>query len=135
MTAFKWTATDKDGTLYQAYMEASDKEAVASKLRARGYFPDSILADGEVVSPPPQIVHAAFPSMLSPACAVLSAIASLSLITSIVLLGAYDVSDGDVVNIESIFDRTSLIMIALSVFIASSSAGACLMHDRKRGLF
>jgi len=129
MTAYKWSATDKDGAMYQGFMEASDKQAVASKLRAMGYFPYSIMAEGEQPPPPPQIVQAAIPSMLSPACTVLSAIAALSLITSIVLLGAYSVSDGDVVNIESIFDRTALMMIALSVFIASS-VGACLMRKR-----
>jgi len=128
MTAYKWSATDKDGTVYRAYMEASDKQAVASKLRAMGYFPDSIMAVDEEL-PEPSAKPAASTWMLSPACTVLSAIAAISLITSIVLLGAYDVSDGDLVNIESIFDRTALMMIALSVFIASS-VGACLMHKR-----
>ena len=128
MTAFKWTATDKDGTVYRAYMEASDKQAVASKLRAMGYSPDSITAVDEEL-PEPSTKPAAFPPGAID-CAVLSAIAAISLITSIVLLGAYDVSDGDIVNIESIFDRTALMMIALSVFIASSSVGACLMRKR-----
>ena len=129
MATFKWTVMSKNGTLYHGFMEEAGKEAVASKLRAMGYFPYSIMAEGEQPPPPPQIVQAAIPSMLSPACAVLSAIAAISLITSIVLLGAYDVSDGDIVNIESIFDRTALMMIALSVFIASS-VGACLMRKR-----
>jgi len=129
MTTFQWSATAKDGAMYQGFMEASTKEAVASKLRSMGYFPDSIMAEGEQPPPPPQIVHALLPSTLSPAFDAMWIIAAISLITSIVLLGAYDVSDGDVVNIESIFDRTALMMIALSVFLASS-VGACLMHKR-----
>ena len=129
MTTFQWSATAKDGAMYQGFMNASSKESVASKLRAMGYSPNSILAVSQDPPPAAQIFHAASTWMLSPACTVLSAIAAISLITSIVLLGAYDVSDGDIVNIESIFDRTALMMIALSVFIASS-VGACLMHKR-----